>query len=175
MTMRKASSRGRWLLTGATILLGASLAAAATFRQDTPKTAQDPAIQTDAELAKIGEETVTRACASQCHGYENLETRRTVAEWNGTVEDMVARGAMASATDLAIVKQYMKRYYGVVAVNTASAEELSAVLGLSPKDAKAIVDYRAAHGKFADADALLKVPGIDKTKIDEQPQALRFK
>jgi competence ComEA-like helix-hairpin-helix protein len=69
----------------------------------------------------------------------------------------------------------MKRYYGLVAVNTAPAEELSAVLGLSPKDAKAIVDYRTAHGKFADADALRKVPEIDTKKIDEQPEALRFK
>jgi competence ComEA-like helix-hairpin-helix protein len=48
------------------------------------------------------------------------------------------------------------------------------VLGFSSKDADAIVAYRDAHGKFADVDAVLKVPGIDKTKIEEQPDALRF-
>jgi competence ComEA-like helix-hairpin-helix protein len=48
------------------------------------------------------------------------------------------------------------------------------VLGFSAKDAQAIVEYRTAHGKFADAAALAKVPGIDKAKIEEQPDAMRF-
>ena len=164
-----------WLLAGASIVLGASITTAAAVRQDPLKPPQDFAIQSDEELARIGEETVTRACATQCHGFENLETRRTVGEWNSVVTEMIGRGLVATDKDIAIVKQYMKRYYGVVAVNTAPAEELSAVLGLSAKDAEAIVTYRTARGKFADADALLKVPGIDRTKIDEQPQALRFK
>ena len=164
-----------WLLAGATIVLGASLATATAVRQDKPSTTQDSAIQNDEELAKIGEETVNKACANQCHGFENLETRRTVGEWNGVVREMIDRGALVPEKELAIVKQYLKRYYGIVAVNSAPAEELSAVLGLSPKDAEAIVKYRDARGKFADADALLNVPGIDKTKIEEQPEALRFK
>ena len=176
MTMKRGASVqvGR-LLAGATLILGANIVMAATARQDRPNTAQEPAALSDAELAKVGEETVTSACANQCHGFENLEARRTVGEWNTIVREMVDRGARATEKELAIVRQYLKRHYGVVAVNTAPAEELSAVLGLSPKDAQSIVDYRTAHGKFADADALRKVPGIDSTKIDEQPQALRFK
>ena len=84
---------------------------------------------------------------------------------------------MASATDeqFATVKRYLTRYFGIVSVNTATAEELSAVLGLSAKDAKAIVEHRKVHGKFADTAALLKVAGIDKTKIEAQPEALVFK
>ena len=45
---------------------------------------------------------------------------------------------------------------------------------LVENDAQAIVDYRTAHGKFMDAAALSKVPGIDKARIEEQPEALRF-
>jgi competence ComEA-like helix-hairpin-helix protein len=164
-----------WLLAGASVVLGASIAGAAAVRQDQPKATQEAAIQNDEELAKIGEATVNTACGNQCHGLESLELRRTADDWNRVVKEMVDRGAIATDKDLAIVKQYLKRYYGVVAVNTAPAEELSAVLGLSAQDAQAIVKYRAAHGKFADADALLKVPGIDKIKIAEQPEALRFK
>ncbi len=59
-------------------------------------------------------------------------------------------------------------------VNAAAAEELAAVLGLTAKDAQAIVEYRKAHGNFADLAALMKIEGIDKTKLEEQPEALRF-
>jgi competence ComEA-like helix-hairpin-helix protein len=56
----------------------------------------------------------------------------------------------------------------------APATDLAAVLGLSLQEAEAIVDYRKAHGKFADVAALLKVPGLDKSKIEADPDALRF-
>jgi competence protein ComEA len=136
---------------------------------------QDAAIHDEAELAKVGEETTKKTCDTACHDLEKLdEQRRTAREWNEVIADMRARGAAGTDQELAIVKQYVKRYYGVVPVNTAPAEEFSVVLGLSAKDAQAIVDYRASHGKFADAAALLKVPGVDKAKIEEQPEALRF-
>jgi competence ComEA-like helix-hairpin-helix protein len=48
------------------------------------------------------------------------------------------------------------------------------VLGLSAKDANAIVEYRKAHGNFTDLASLEKVEGVDKAKLEEQPEALRF-
>ncbi|WP_432720257.1 Tex family protein [Jeongeupia wiesaeckerbachi] len=51
-----------------------------------------------------------------------------------------------------------------VDVNTASASLLVRVSGLSPVLAANIVEYRDAHGAFADRKALLKVPRLgDKT------------
>ncbi|MBM3115598.1 Tex family protein [Jeongeupia naejangsanensis] len=51
-----------------------------------------------------------------------------------------------------------------VDVNTASASLLVRVSGLSPVLASNIVEYRDAHGAFADRKALLKVPRLgDKT------------
>ena len=147
----------------------------AAIRQDKPNAPQDAAIQSDDELSKIGEPVVSEMCGTQCHGMESHDGRRTVNEWNSVVAEMIDRGLAAPPKDLVIVRQYLKRFYGVVAVNTASAAELSAVLGLSAKDAQAVVDYRTARGKFADAAALKQVPEIDKTKIDEQPEALRFR
>jgi len=130
----------------------------------------------DEELAKVGEQLVTKVCATSCHGMEEIdETRRTRAGWIDLVGAMKIKGAQATDTQFETIKKYLPRYYGLVAVNAAAPDELSAVMGFSSKDAQAIVGYRTANGPFADIDALRKVPGIDLTKIDEQPEALRFK
>jgi len=45
-------------------------------------------------------------------------------------------------------------------VNTASAADLEALPGVGPVLAERIVTWRAEHGRFADVDDLLDVPGI---------------
>ena len=126
------------------------------------------------ELATAAEATMERVCIA-CHPFENItKTRRTVREWSDQVTTMAERGAPGTQPELALVKKYLTRYYGIVRVNSAPAEELSAVLGLPPKVAAAVVEYRTAHGRFADIASLEKVEGVDKAKIEEQPQALRF-
>jgi competence ComEA-like helix-hairpin-helix protein len=87
---------------------------------------------------------------------------------------MAARGAPGTEPELTLVKKYLTRYYGIVRVNSAPAEELSAVLGLPPKVAAAVVEYRTAHGRFVDIASLEKVEGVAKAKLEEQPEALRF-
>ena len=178
--------RWRWLLAVAAVGLVASIAttAAVPAAQQTkpPQPAANAAqgttdfvIQNEEELATVGEEIVMRVCETACHKMENHDRRRPAYEWNGVIQTMIERGAMASVKDVAIIRQYMKRYDGVLAVNTAPAEEFSAVLGLSAKDAQAVIAYRTANGKFQDAEALARVPGIDKAKIEEQPDALIFR
>ena len=126
--------------------------------------------------ATAAEATTEAACGGLCHPVPEItRTRHTWREWNESVVTMAARGSSATEDQLATVKLYMTRNYGAVNVNTASAAELSAVLGLSSKDATAIVEYRKANGPFANAEALGKVEGIDKSKLEEQPEALRFK
>src|SRR5258706_8343562 len=126
------------------------------------------------EFATAAEATLERVCIA-CHPFENItKTRRTVREWNDQVTTMAQRGAPGTEPDFALIKKYLARYYGIVRVNTATAEELSSVLGLPPKVAAAVVDYRTAHGRFADLAALEKVDGVDKAKLEDQPEALRF-
>jgi competence protein ComEA len=48
------------------------------------------------------------------------------------------------------------------------------ILGLSQKEAEAIVAYRATNGPFADLDAVKKVPDIDLKKLDEHKNAVAF-
>ncbi len=120
------------------------------------------------------EATIEKTC-TECHPFENItQARKTVAEWNETVATMMSRGAQATEPQQETIKRYLKRYYGVVPVNSAPAADLSAVLGLSPSAAATVVEYRKAHGKFADLEALSKVEGVDKAKLEEQPEALRF-
>jgi competence protein ComEA len=163
------------LLPIAFVVLAASLASSAVT-QDPPKPDSKPTSQQEEDaFAAAGEEVTTKVCTTMCHGIDRIERlRRTPRDWNDQVRAMAERGAMATEDQFAMIKKYLARYYGLVAVNTAPAAELASVLGFSSKDADAIVAYRDAHGKFADVDAVLKVPGIDKTKIEEQPDALRF-
>jgi len=52
----------------------------------------------------------------------------------------------------------------MIDINTATATELETLKGIGPAKAKAIVEYRTAHGAFQSVDDLAKVPGIG-TKI----------
>lgn len=182
--LKSAHANGRgWQLAVAVGVLAVITATVVRARADqigqTAKpqtTAPQTAAQSDDELARAGEALVKKVCDTACHGLEKLdEMRRTRRDWNDVVGEMATKGATATDAQFTTIKKYVTRYYGLVAVNTAGAEELTAVLGLSTKDAEAIVAYRTANGKFADVAALLKVPGIDKSKVEEQPDALQFR
>ena len=169
----------------AALLLGASIGARAAAPQAPPKNgvAASPALtksvgdltpDEEESFVKVAESTLERVCVA-CHPFENIiKTRRTLPEWNEQVTQMAMRGAPGTDTDFTFVKKYLARYYGVVRVNSATAEELSAVLGLSSKTAAAVVEYRKANGKFTDLASLTKVEGVDKAKLEENADALRF-
>jgi competence ComEA-like helix-hairpin-helix protein len=185
-TPQTSSPRVRRLLAGSALVLAVSIAANASVPRGQDAKPAGPAPQSPArpqidvspqneeEFTRVAEAAIEKACI-QCHPFENIiRMRRTVRDWNDVVTTMAGRGAIATDDQFALIRRYLTRYYGLVRVNTASAEELSAVLGLSSKDAEAIVEYRKAHGRFADIADLAKVEGLDRSKIEEQPEALRF-
>jgi len=173
-TQHKSPRLFHLLFFGASVMLVISATAAALQNVETkPGDSAAPAM-TDEQLAVAGKKATDEFC-TLCHDLDEVTGfRRTPREWNDSISAMVERGARGTDEQLATVQRYLTRYFGRVKVNTATAAELSSVLGLSPKDAAAVVDYRKTHGEFPDAAALLKVPGIDKTKIDAQPDALLF-
>lgn len=60
-----------------------------------------------------------------------------------------------------------------VNINTATAEELSALLvGVGDKKAKDIVDYRTEHGAFASADDLVSVKGIGEATVEKNRERI---
>ena len=126
------------------------------------------------QFSDAAESTIERVCLS-CHPFEMIsKTRRPSSEWDTQVTTMVQRGAPGTESDFALIKKYLIRYYGIVRVNTATPEELSAVLGLSSRTAAAVVEYRKAHGNFTDLAALEKVEGVDKAKLEQEAEALRL-
>jgi competence ComEA-like helix-hairpin-helix protein len=169
--MKQQSNRQRSLTRTLTVFAGLVLLVVLNgAAQERPA----PAAQDDPQLERAGEEITDKVCGA-CHSVDDVYTsRKTMKQWQGVVADMVSRGASGTDDEIATIKRYLTRYNGVVSVNSAAAEELSAVLGLSATDTAAIVDYRQTNGKFADAEALMKVPGIDKSKIEAQPAALKF-
>ncbi len=166
------------MLLGSIITTAAGPQAQATVAKAPPqvlaKNVGDLTPEEEQQFSDAAEATIERVCIA-CHPFEAMtKTRRTVREWSDQVTTMAQRGAPGTEPDFALVKKYLTRYYGIVRVNTATAEELSAVLGLPPKVAAAVVEYRTAHGRFADLAGLSKVEGVDKAKLEEQPEALRF-
>ena len=174
------------VLSGATIVLVATIGLCASNGQTQAAKAganvaalmaKGPGELTQEEqdsLDAAAETTMERVCIA-CHPFENItRTRRTVREWSDQVTNMAQRGAPGTEKDFALVKRYLTRWYGIVRVNSATPEELSAVLGLPAKVAAAVVDYRKEHGNFTDMAGLLKVDGVDKAKLEEQPDAMRF-
>ena len=53
-----------------------------------------------------------------------------------------------------------------VDLNTATAEQLEALPGVGPATSRAILAYRAGHGRFRSVTELLEVPGIGPAKLE---------
>ncbi len=123
---------------------------------------------------QLGQQVTGQVC-TLCHGWDMvLSNRHTYAEWSYLINDMVARGASATTEQQEFIARFMTWAWGKVAVNTASAVELSAVIGIPKSQADAIVAYRTANGPIADLAGLKQVPGIDVAALDRQADALQF-
>lgn len=56
--------------------------------------------------------------------------------------------------------------YTQVELNTADADALCTLPGVGPRNAQAILDYRAQHGPFAQVEDAAQVPGITQAMVD---------
>ncbi|WP_439148095.1 ComEA family DNA-binding protein [Vibrio sp.] len=62
-----------------------------------------------------------------------------------------------------------------VNINTATAEELSALLvGVGDKKAQEIVDYRDKNGAFTTADDLVSVKGIGEATVEKNRERIQL-
>jgi competence ComEA-like helix-hairpin-helix protein len=152
-------------------LLAATIVTSAQQPPATPAPDQ-PAAQPAADAK--GAATFARVC-STCHdGASILSTRRSKTQWTEVIEKMMERGAQVSDEDFEEVMGYLLRNYGRINVNRAAAEDLVIVVGVSEKDAEAIVRHRTSQGDFPDFDALVKVPGLDVEKLSKGRDAISF-
>jgi len=137
-----------------------------------------------------GKAIVRRACAG-CHALKVVTSKRaSKQQWSMLVNQMVSRGADLEDEEIEVVVDYLSKNFSLdkkpagaakpavssrtVNVNTATAAQLAAVLGLSSKQAASILSYREKNGNFKDWRDLAKVPGIEVQKIESKKDRLLF-
>ncbi len=52
-------------------------------------------------------------------------------------------------------------------INTATADQLTALPGVGPATARAIVAFRKKHGPFRRADELLIIKGVSRARLNK--------
>ena len=155
------------LRTSAAIVIAVGIASAA---HETAAARPQPQEQ-DARAAQT-----FQAVCSRCHPLERVTTmRRTRSQWEEAITTMITtRGAQVSDDDFVTILDYLVKEYGRVDINRAQPPDIVEVLAVPDATAAAIVAYRKEHGKFADFDALTKVPGVNREEMEKKREAIVF-
>ncbi|MFN0103906.1 MAG: ComEA family DNA-binding protein [Bryobacteraceae bacterium] len=120
-----------------------------------------------------------RTCKG-CHEVErSVSLRQDKDAWNITITKMVGFGMKAAEADLAIIADYLAKYYPADAlpplnVNKATAIELESRLGMRRSQAAAFLAHREKVGKFKTFAELKQAPGIDPDKLDAKKTQIVF-
>jgi competence ComEA-like helix-hairpin-helix protein len=123
-----------------------------------------------------GKDVVEKICGA-CHGTDIIAAMKASRDgWTDLVEDMISKGATASATEKTQILDYLATYLAEskINVNKATAAELTKALEISAKDAAAIVKYKEDHGDYKAWADLAKVPGIDQKKLEAKKDSVSF-
>ena len=125
-----------------------------------------------------GKDATMQLCGN-CHEATIVQQhRQSRDEWVATIQKMMAAGAQGPEDQFMAVLQYLTKNFGPanakISVNQAPATELESGLGITAKEAAAIVTYRTDKGPFKAIDDLKKVPDLDFKKIEAQKDRIAF-
>jgi competence protein ComEA len=125
-----------------------------------------------------GKAVTARICTG-CHGAEMFSGfHKSGDDWDRTITTMTEKGLSISDADYGAVLEYLSKNLGPlppkVNLNKATAAELEKALGITTKQAEAIVAYRAKNGDFKDLDGVKKVDGLDAAAIDAKKSSIAF-
>jgi len=133
-----------------------------------------PAQGAQAQEGTSAKEALQKVCGA-CHALGRVTaSRRSRAQWEETTDKMINLGAKGTEEEFTAILDYLVRQYGRVNVNTATADEIAEVVGLSEKEAEVIVKYRKEKGKFDSFEALSKAPGVAVEKLEKSRDAISF-
>ena len=118
---------------------------------------------------------LTVKLCGDCHEVGTIiGTRRTPGGWRRSIDDMVVLGAVFSDDEIEEVVAYLSPHFGHVNVNTASAEDLVLVLGLTDDQAAQIVTARQPSRPFASLANLVGVAGLDAAFLERHRLRIVF-
>jgi competence protein ComEA len=124
-----------------------------------------------------GKEVFVTICSS-CHDPTHVIGKQLSRdEWKAKVTEMLQEETDVTDAEKDAIVAYLAKNFpkpDKVNVNKATAKDLTAVLGLAPPDAEAIVRYREEKGGFKTVEDLKKVPGLSSSKIDANKEHLEF-
>jgi competence protein ComEA len=154
-------------------LLMLAAVAGASIGQETPQ----PVLSGEGLPDGPGKDVTVRACAP-CHEARRAASARLTREgWAAVIDSMRKRGAKVSDEDFPVILEYLSTHFLGEALqplnlNTATQIDLEAAGGLLRREAAAVIQYRAQHGRFKSVDDLKKVPGLDFRKIERRKDAV---
>jgi len=104
-------------------------------------------------------------------GGEVKQVLKDSAVW---ASEASASSASGEPPDISAPKTTSPGSTGLVAINSASKEELQRIKGVGPALAKRIIDFRNQHGTFKSAKSLQKVKGIGPKKAKNILSQVKF-
>ena len=125
-----------------------------------------------------GKDTLIRVCG-KCHSPLNVVANGQNREgWEAEITKMAGFGASASDEEFTEILDYVSKNFPAVTtkvnVNKATASELASQLGLTDKQAEAIVDYRTKNGDFKTLQDLLKVSELAPADVNARKNRISF-
>jgi competence protein ComEA len=124
-----------------------------------------------------GKDAVLQICGN-CHEPTVIQGHHLSRdEWVSTIQKMITEGAQGTEDQFNAILGYLVKNFGPqlpkVNVNQASAADLQSGLGLSEKEAAAVVKQRE-KGAYKTVEDLKKVPDLDYKKIEAQKDRVIF-
>jgi len=132
--------------------------------------------QSSEEVLPAGpaKDKLVKVCVG-CHEMDLVVARRhTRAEWEGVMEDMVARGSSGTPEELKVLVDYLNQNLGKVNVNEATPQELEKALKITEANARLIVSWREKNGRFKNFEEVRKVSGLDQVAIRDKRGWMSF-
>ncbi|HLK47718.1 MAG TPA: helix-hairpin-helix domain-containing protein [Bryobacteraceae bacterium] len=127
-----------------------------------------------------GKQIILRECTA-CHLPDHFtKYRHSPDEWQAIVIRMAPRTRSITKEETDTVLKYLSSNFPKVDdatklnVNKASAQDIAVRLGLTPDEAKAVVDYRQRHGTFREWGEMLAIYGVDGRKIEAVKDKMSF-
>jgi competence protein ComEA len=164
-------------LSGGVLIASSAVHAASQAPQAAPD-----ASKANSQYARLpegpGKDTLIRVCG-KCHSPMNVVANGQSRDgWEAEITKMAGLGASASDEEFTAILDYVTKNFPPatekVNINKATAADLESQLGLTDKQAAAIVDYRTRNGDFKTIDDVMKVPGLAAMDVNSRKNRISF-